>query len=164
MPDACNKRGKWAHDRNESREDDRLAAVARIELVRSLEGPLVQESGMRFFGRLAPEQAADPVIAVVAAKRCDDQRQREQLDRHAGGGPERAGSEQQRVARQERGDDEARLAEDGQEQDQIEPSAIVEQQQGELVVEIADELPNRYQEVHARRSFQRGPPPCNRGG
>ena len=96
---------------------------------------------MRFPDHPASEQAADPVIAVVAAKRCDDQRQREQLDRQVCSRPQRAGGEQQRVAGQKRGDDEPGLAKDDQEQDQVDPPAVIEQQQAELIVEIPDEFP-----------------------
>src|ERR1700739_555491 len=46
--DPCNEWRERPHERNEARDDDGLAAVTGIELVRALERTLVEESSLAF--------------------------------------------------------------------------------------------------------------------
>src|SRR6266567_285839 len=61
--DPGDERREGAHDRNESRKDDRLSAMAGVEGLRPLQGSPVQESRMPAICDPASEQSADPVVA-----------------------------------------------------------------------------------------------------
>src|ERR1043166_3223001 len=102
VPEAGYEGCKRSHDRDEARKDDRLSAMAGIEILGAFEGPAVEPPGWRRVRDSLAEDAADPVVAVVAGERGSPERECQQPDAHAGRRPKRAGSEQAGVPRQER--------------------------------------------------------------
>ena len=119
---------------------------------------MLLEEGVRLFEVLAVQQAmkqalvilraeytrpdipADRVVDGVTGNRRDDQQRHDQPDvEHAGGG-ERAGREQQRIARQERPDHQARLDEDDREQDHVDHHPVLGDEGGEVNVEVEKQI------------------------
>ena len=69
-------------------------------------------------------------------------------DVHAARRGDRAGDEQQRIAGQERPDDEAGLDEDDDEQQRVDPGAVRGDEVGEMRVEVERDFPLRREKFH----------------
>ena len=63
----------------------------------------------------------------------------------------RADDEEQRVAGQERHDDEPGLDEDDREQQRVDPGAVEAHEVGQMDVDVKDEVEQRCDQIHARR-------------
>jgi hypothetical protein len=103
---------------------------------------------------LRPQIAADRIVHAVAEHGGGDQRGIEQPQVHAARSAQRAGDEEQRVARQEGRDDEAGLGEDDQEQDGIHPGAVLGEQGREVLVEVDGDVPGEGEQFHEGAMIQ----------
>jgi len=71
----------------------------------------------------------------VAQHRREGQQRHQDVHVEPGGGDHRSGNEQQRIARQEREDHEPGLGENHQEQERVQPRAVLRRERGERLVE-----------------------------
>ena len=160
---AGHERGERAHDRHEPGEDDRLAPVPPVELLRPLqvlvlEEPLVDLEGPR------PDPAADRVVHRVTEDRGDreNHEQGHEADvlriqrRH------RPGREQQRIAREKGRDHQAGLAEDDGEQHHVGPRSPGGDQGLEVLVHLQENVEKLLEGIH-EQSLLRGSDGCNPG-
>ena len=95
---------------------------------------------------LGPDVVADRVVDGIAEDRGDDQHDHEHMDVEIGYGDDGARDEEDRVAGQERADDETRFREDHDKQDRIDPGAV-------LRGECCDRLVERKQRVEGSASL-----------
>jgi hypothetical protein len=95
--DARDERRERPHDRDEARQDDRLAAVLLVEALRAHEVLLVEEARAFVREHLGADLAADPVVHRVADHGRDAQERRrlDHFDRRALGRRQRAHREEQ---------------------------------------------------------------------
>src|SRR5580704_757267 len=97
-----------------------------------------------------PEEVANPIIDRVAG----DGGRNQQADREPDvqmrtlARSQHAESEQQRVARQNGGDDQARLAKDHDEHQQVQPRAETRRDRVEVLVEVQEEVDRLPDQVH----------------
>ena len=105
---------------------------------------------------LGSDEPADRVVHVVAEdRRCGQQREYLHDVEHARR-RERTRCEQQRVAGQERGHDHARLQEDDQEQDPINPTAIGSREIEQMLIDVHEHLEGGDEEFHRLGSIGSG--------
>ena len=151
LSDAGHERGKRPHDRHKASQNDRLAAVAVVEGLRLLQMLVLQKPGIEREG-----PGADPppqkIIDRVPQDRGDREEDKERheteivrIERRHG-----AGGEEERIARQEGHDDEARLAEDDREQKDVDPRPPGFEEGMEMVVDVEKDVENRLDRVHSR--------------
>src|SRR5437588_4751177 len=119
---AGDERDVRAHDRDEARDHDRLAAMALVEGVRTFEMLRVEPARAAVGEEVLAEPAPDRVIDAVAAEcgeREDDEEEMhvEPLARRRDG----TGHEEERIAGKERRHHESRLREDDREKDAVDP-------------------------------------------
>ena len=91
---------------------------------------------------LGAEEAADLVIEGVAEDGRGNQDAHQHEDVHAAFADrrQRAGHEEQRIAGQEGRHDEAGFGEDNDEQDAVDPQAVLLHQQRQMLVEVEDDV------------------------
>ncbi len=142
--------GEGTRDRQEARDDDRLAAVRFVIGVGLVERRPVEEARLLPAEHLRPEIMADPVIDVVAENRRRQQHRAQHRDVHAAGGRQRSGDEQQRIAGQERRHHEAGFHEDDQEQDGVDPRAVVGEQHRQMLVQVKHDVDEARDQFHGR--------------
>ena len=123
LADAGDDGRERAHERHEARDDDRLAAVALVELLRAQEVLAREEQRL-----LALEERRAPTWRRSSSRRCRRRwrRHRQQQVRAAGSSSGRlagldaravdARRHEQRVARQEEADEQPRLGEDDEDE------------------------------------------------
>ena len=101
--------------------------------------------------QVAADEAADEVVADVAEEGRQEQERREHGDLEDPGAGQRAAGEQQRLAGQERGDDQPGLAEDRREDGRVHPGAPRLDEVREVDVEVQDVPQEWIQGVHGPR-------------
>ena len=101
---------------------------------------------------LRPEEAADLVIDRVAEHGGDEEDGAQRGDVHAALAErgQRAGDEEQRIAGQEGEDDESGLGEDDEEEDGVDPQPVVLDEDGEVLVEVEDDVDELGEQFHAQ--------------
>ena len=87
-----------------------------------------------------PGRAADGVVHRVAGNRRRQQQNRGQPEVERAGRRQRAGRKEQRIARQKRRDDQAGLRKDDEEQDGVDPDAVVGHQLEQIAVDVKQEI------------------------
>src|SRR5439155_5717349 len=93
-------------------------------------------------------EAADRVVDGVAEHRRGNQQQREQVHVDAASGGKRTGDEKQGVSGQKRRYDQAGLAKNNDEEQQVNPGAVLLKQYGEVPVEMDELIPTGKKELH----------------
>ena len=86
----------------------------------------------------------------VRAQRRREQHGAQHPDVHATGGRQRPGHEQQGVAGQEGEHHQTGLAEDDQEQDRVDPGAVLGRESRQMHVEVQDDVDECGEEFHCR--------------
>jgi hypothetical protein len=147
-PDPGHERREGADDRNEPRQDDRLAAVLLVERVRAVEVLLLEKPDVPLECPRA-DRGADPVVHRVAQDRRNGEQQHHHPHIQVAERGERARREQQRVPRQERRDHQSRLAEHDEEQDQIRPGPVLGNDLAQVGVEVQKEVDELLHPFHA---------------
>ena len=132
---AGHERRERPDDRHEARDDDREPAVAVVERLRPAQVLLLEPARIGLIEDARPDVVADRVVDRVAEDCRGDQHADQHMDVHAGARDDRPGNEEQRVARQQRENDEAGLGKDDQEQEAIEPLAVLRREVSEGLVE-----------------------------
>lgn len=129
-------------DGHEPRENDGFAAVFFVERLRLVYVALLENPGIRIAEEPAAEEVADHVVAGVAGYGGGEEDQHEEVyfERHAGQGRNSPCDEQQRVAGQERGDDQPGFAEDDEEQDGVCPQVVVLDDTDEVLIDMQNEI------------------------
>ena len=144
------KWGKSTNNGQEACEYDCLAAMLLIKNVRFLQMGTVQQA--RVCAREYPgtKIPPDPVIGIIAAKCCQHKQYGEPLYIHCAGRRNGARHEQQRVPRKKWHHYQPGFAKNNEEQDKINPAAIVLNQPYEVAVQVQDNVNKR------RQKFQSG--------
>ena len=108
--------------------------------VLGVEQPL--ESALPAFGskHARADVVADAVVDGVAEHRCDEEHQHRDPHVEAPGRRDRAGGKEQRVARQERHDDEAGFREDDGEEGAVNELSVLGDERGEVLVDVEEEI------------------------
>jgi hypothetical protein len=116
----------------------------------------VQSAG-RVFGpeHSRPDVTADRVIDGVAENGGKCKQQEKQADVERAGRGQRAGGEEQRVARQKGRDDQSGLREDDREEPTVHPHAVPADELREMDVEMKEEIDER---LHVSARFPRTVP------
>src|ERR1017187_3306639 len=140
-------------DRNEPREDDRFSSVFFVELFGLPEVLLLQVLHASAEGPQS-DPLPDPVVHRIAEDRRERQAEEQQPDIQRAERGERSGREQERVPGQERRHDEAGLAEDDAEEDDVRERSVVADHFGKVPVEVQEDIHQLLDEVH-RGSFDR---------
>ncbi len=91
---------------------------------------------------------ADPVVDGVAEDGGQHEQANQQPEVERAEGGKGACREEQRVARQEGGDNEARLHKDDEEQDGVRPYAVLADDVGQIGVEVQEEVNQEFEGVH----------------
>ena len=146
-PQPGDERRERADDRHEPRHDDRLRPVALEERVRALDVLLLHEPRLLRLEDPRAEELADEVVAVVPHHRRTPQQAEQQRLVQRARPRQRPGRKQQRIAGQERRHDQARLAEDDHEQDEVGPRPVLLHQLEQAGVEVEDELGDEVPEL-----------------
>ena len=112
----------------------------------------VQAAGfVRVLEELVRQTLPDPVVDRVAEHRGGDEDRYQNLDPHDAARRQRAGGEQQRVAGEERRDDETGFREDDGEQNAVGDQAVVLNEGREVLVDIEKKIEHEPASVtHAR--------------
>src|SRR4029077_17148701 len=145
LADASYKGGEGADDWNKPRQDNRLAAVFFVKVLRAQQVLLVQQPGILVFEDFWSQPETDGVIDGIAHYGRDAQQDQKQWQRQSRFAIRRQcpDREEQRITRQEWGDNKARLAENDGKQHHIEPGAHVSSPHVEVhiqVLEYVDEV------------------------
>src|SRR6188768_1079272 len=146
--DARHERCERAYYGHEAREDDSLAAVLFVELLRAVQVRGIEQTRALALEHARADEMADPVVRVVAAERRHDQQREERVHVHRAGRRHGTGDEQQGIAGQKRRDHQPGLAKDDQEQDGVNPRAVVLDQQREVLVEMQDQIDKLRKQLH----------------
>src|SRR5713101_5221995 len=93
-------------------------------------------------------EAADRVVDGVSEHRRGDQQQGKQVDVDAAAGRERTGDEKQGVSGKKRRYDQAGLAKNDGEEQQVNPGAVLLEQCCKMAVEMNQQVPAEKQELH----------------
>ncbi len=90
-----------------------------------------------------PEEAADPVVDVIAEHRCQEQQAEEcgEVERRVGTGGQGTCNEQERIARKERHDHQTGLNENDEEQQPVNEVAMRRDEHRQCDVQVGDEEP-----------------------
>ena len=96
------------------------------------------------------EERSRPVIHRGAEDGGDGEEDEEHADVEHRGRGQRAGREEERVARQEGGDHEPRLAEDDRREHGVGPDAVLRDDRREVDVDVQDEIDQGAEGVHRR--------------
>ena len=157
MPHSGNERRKRPHDRDETGENDRLAAVFLVKMVRFLEVALFEYFGVRVAKQTLPEETSDRIIGRIPQYGGRHQHQDHQVHVHMVGRQrrERPGHEQQRIARQERRHDQSRFAKDNHKQDRINPHPVLRDQFGHMHVDVQYEINCILQILHYPGNYRK---------
>jgi len=118
--------------------------VALVELVRALQVHRVDPPAEEPHAGPAP----DPVVRVVAAERRDDERRDDREKIHLAQRGKGPGDEEQRIARQERRDHEAGLAEHDDKEQSVHPHAVLLHELAQMHVEVNHEVPQEGEKLH----------------
>jgi len=112
---------------------------------------LVEEARILPMKNLGTEKTADLVIDGIAQHGGGQQDSHEGHDIHASLADcgQRTGHEKQGIARQERGHDETGFGEDDEEENAIDPQPVLLNQDGEVLVEMKDDIDELGEEFHA---------------
>jgi hypothetical protein len=162
--DAADEGHEGAHHGHEAGDDDGLGSVLFHEGMGAIQVFPLQEAAALEPEHPGAQEAADPVIDVVAAQGRHDQGARQDHRVHAARRRHRARHEQQGIAGQEGRDDEPGLHEDDGEQDGVDPDAIALHQQGQMLVQMqddVDELGQQFHKISAESSSGRPCPPSS---
>ena len=132
------ERRERAHDGDEAGEDDGLAAVFPVKCVRLVQMAPFENPGVWVGEEFSAEESADRVIAGVARDGRGEEDGGEQVCVHRCSGLRRDGArhEQQRVAGQERRDDQSGLAEDDGEEDGVSPQMVLLDDAEQVLVDM----------------------------
>ena len=116
------------------------------------QGIFVEEARIFPVEDLGAEQAADLVIDHVAEYGGGEQHADQRPDVHAAltDGSQRTGHEEQGVTGQEGKDHETRFGEDDEEQDAVDPQAILLNQNRQMLVEMQDDVDELREKFHGR--------------
>jgi hypothetical protein len=126
--------------------------MAFVEVVGLLQVVAAEDLRVGVAEQAFPGRSPDHVVGAVAQDGCRHQQAAQQYRVHAAAGGHGTGDEQQRIARQERHDDQAGLAEDHQEQDGVDPRTVIVDQQIEVGIEMQNEV--QRVEIHVRHLVQ----------
>jgi hypothetical protein len=132
------------NDRHEAREDDGLAAVALVELVRALQIRGIDPAAEKPQAGPAP----DPIVGIVSAERSGDERGDDREKVHLPQRGQRPRDEEERIAREERRDHEAGLAEHDDEEESVHPHAVKLHELTQMDVEVNHEIPQEGEKLH----------------
>jgi len=115
-----------------------------------LQRRLVEEAGIFPVEDLGAEETPDLVIDHVTEHRRGKQNADQRPDIHAAltNCRQRAGHKKQRIAGKERENDEARLGKDDKEQDAVDPQPVLLHQNGQMLVEVQNDIEELRQEFH----------------
>ena len=122
--------------------------MPHIEIVRRHQMPPVQEARFFIVEDLGTEVPSKSVIDGITQDRGNYQQHHQQVHVHAARRGQRAGHEQQRVARQKRRDHQAGLAKYNQEQNRVDPGAVVLDQRLQMLVEVQYKINECRKEFH----------------
>ncbi len=106
--------------------------------VSSIEKLLHQAALVGFPKHAGPDGAADGVVHGIAGECRQEQQSGEEPRFERPGGREGACGKEQRVARQERRDDEPGLGEDDREEQAVDPGPVRIDERGQMTVEVDD--------------------------
>src|SRR5262249_3257636 len=121
--DAGNKRRKGTDNGDEACEHNRLPAVALVELMRAVKMLPLEKTVLAVKGPRADE-VANAVVHRIAKYCCEPQEHKEPTYRQIPPGAEGSCSKQERIARQERCDDNAGFQKDDHKEDDVHPHPI----------------------------------------
>ncbi|MNC50500.1 hypothetical protein D3C75_997440 [compost metagenome] len=140
--------GKGTHYGQETGDDDGLAAMLGIEGVGLDQIVAAEDLRIGIAKQLIPEEVAYGVVHHVAEHGGDDQHPRQGMHiQHAAHG-EGACGKQQGVAGQEGGHHQAGLTEDDEEQDGVNPDAIVLEQLFQVHVNVQNKVDCKQDQIH----------------
>src|SRR5450759_4211799 len=149
--DSRDERRERADDRDEAGEDDRLLAVLLVERLGLAEMVLLEKADRPVEGAGA-DLLPDPVVRGVSEDGGERERQEQHPHVERAERGERPGREEERVPGQERRHDEAGLAEDDAEEDDVRERSVVADDLGKVPVEVQEDVHQLLDEVH-RGSF-----------
>ena len=141
--DPGHKGDERANDGDEAGEDNGFAAMALVEPVRTIEVFLLEEANLARKGPRA-DVGSDPIVERIARNGGDRQEHEEDFHVHGPQPGESACGKQQRIAREEWSDHQARLAKDHGEEDQVGPSSISLDDLAQGPIEVDDVLEDQF--------------------
>ena len=148
--DARHERRERAEDRHEARDDDRLAAVLFVKLVRALQMFFIQKARCFTAEHARPDKAANPVISRISANRRGIHNRQQPLQVERSQRRKRARRKQQRIPRQKWKNHETGFAEQHNEQEQISHSAIIANDLAEVLIQMHEEINEAVQKFQER--------------
>ena len=148
MRDAGHKGRKSAQERHEARRNDGDAAVALIKRMCLVKGFFIEPARALPLKHLGPDVPPDAVVALVAKHRRNKQQANSQRIAHQANAAHRAHDKQQRVARQERHDDQAGLDKNDDKQQRINPDAIAGDKHLKMLVNVKNEIDEKGGKFH----------------
>jgi len=146
---ARHKGHKGADERHEARQHDGDATVLFIKRVRLIKRLAIEKARVLPAKHLGPEVAPDGVVGLVPRDRCRQQQAHGQRQAHQLGPAQRPHDEEQRVARQKRHHHQTGLDEHDQEQQRIDPGAVLAHKSLQVAVHMEDEIDELQEDVHA---------------
>ena len=137
--DARHKGGKGAHNGDKPGQEDGLAPVLFEELVGSVQVFLLDPANFSRVGSLTDE-VPNPVVDRIPQNRGRRQEDEEHphVERLEGG--ESARGKEQRIPRQEGGDDKPRFHEDDEEQQAVGPYAVLSDDLAQVFVQVQEDV------------------------
>lgn len=157
MPHSGNERRKRPHDRDETGENDRLAAMFLVKMVRFLEVALFEYFGVRVAKSNAPRRNVrsynwphPPVWRPPSASGSSGARSHGWSATTRAPRPRTAA-----IARQERRHDQSRFAKDNHKQDRINPHPVLRDQFGHMHVDVQYEINCILQILHYPGNYRK---------
>ena len=145
--DPGEERREGPDDRHETADDDRDAAVFVVERLRLAQVLLPEPARIRPLEDFRADVASDRVVGRIAEDRRDHEQGHEYVNVEPRGRHHGAGDEQDRVAGQERKDDEPRLGENDREQQSVEPRSVLTRDARQRLVEREQRVEERRQHL-----------------
>lgn len=137
---ARNKRSECADDGNEAGEDDGASAVFFIKRMSFHEVFPPEEPAGFVVKDFRAKPLADRVIYRIPKNRGDKQERGDDFPVEEVLGSDGSDGEEERIARQERGDDEARLAKDDEEEEGVDPNSVVLDEPNEVSFGVKEKI------------------------
>jgi len=137
-----------ANKRHETRQDDRDAAVLFIEAVGGVEGLAVEPARVLPLEHLGPDGATNGVVDLIPQDRGRQQHGHGHGQAHPPRTRQRSHHEEQRIAGEEGHHHQTGFHEHDQEQQRIDPHAVVTHELGQVLVHVQDEVDQEKYDVH----------------
>lgn len=139
-PDPGDKGREGPNDGDESSEDDCLPTIFLIEPMGTLEVFSVQETGVLPGEDLGAHGMTDPVIDRISCNGCKAEQDGKQTHLQGPQGNESPCGKQERISREERGDDQTGFTEDDQEKDGVCPGAVGPDDPVEMLIKMKQDI------------------------